>query len=394
MALSMPTILQVLPELRSGGVERGTIEIAEGLMQRGWNALVTSAGGPMTESLRRVKAVHFELPLDSKNPFTIWSNASKLEQIIRSQKVDIIHARSRAPAWSAYWAAQRAKIPFVTTFHGFYGLESPLKKTYNEVMVKGERVIAVSNFVADHIRANYAMDESKLRVIHRGVDLRFFRPDLVNGHRVMQLAKEWHIPEDNHLPIILMPGRVTRWKGQHILLEALHKLPHRNFMCIILGEQSKHPGYLQELQKLIVAYNLTGHVRFANPTMHIATAYGMSQVVVCPSIEPEAFGRVPIEAQAMGKVIITTNHGGARETVIDEETGFLVVPGDADRLAGKIQFVLGMNDEQRQAMGERAMHHVYEHFTTERMCEQTFAVYEELLNARRLVRPSNTAAAA
>ena len=376
-----PIILQVLPELVSGGVERGTIEICEGLHHEGWTALVASAGGPLVESVKRAYGKHFELPLDSKNPFVIWRNAAHLEEIIRVNRVDIVHARSRAPAWSAYIAAKRTKTPFVTTFHGFYSIDNEWKRKYNSVMVKGDRVIAVSNFVAEHMKKEYSFDHDKLRVIHRGVDLRQFRPDLVNGHRVMQLAEKWHVPDD--LPLILMPGRITRWKGHHILLQALASLPHRKFFCMIVGDANKHPGYLKELEELITNLNLAGHVRFAPATPHMANAYGMSDVVVCPSTEPETFGRIPVEAQAMGKPVISTNHGGACETIIDGETGFLVPPGNVEALAHKIQFVLDMSDTQKQELAYRAMEHVHMHFTTERMCAATFDVYDELLAMTR-----------
>ena len=380
MPSGRPTILQVLPQMRSGGVERGTVEIAEGLTLAGWGSLVASAGGPMTESLRRIGTSHIDLPLNSKNPYIIWRNAAALETIIRRQNVSIIHARSRAPAWSAWLAAQRTGIPLVTTFHGFYGLQNKWKQRYNDVMVRGDRVIAVSNFVAEHIRRHYAMDLNKLRIIPRGVDLRQFNSGLINGHRIMQLAEKWHVPDDKK--IILMPGRITRWKGQNVLLDALALLPRDTFYCLMIGESSGHPAYLKELEELVIRHGLEGSVRFADSTRHMANAYGMCDLVVCPSVEPEAFGRVPVEAQAMGKPVIATAHGGALETVIHNDTGLLVPPGDAPSLAAAIDRMFAMPQEEKEDMLARAYYDVQNNFTTQRMSDATLAVYEELLAER------------
>lgn len=387
MTRNQPTILQILPELRSGGVERGTIEIAEALAVAGWRSLVVSAGGPMTEQLKRVNASHIELPVQSKNPFTILRNARRLEEIIKTHEVDIVHARSRAPAWSAWMATRNTQTAFITTFHGVYGLENNWKKKYNEVMVRGERVIAVSNFVAEHILSNYPCDPEKIRVIHRGADVERFRPELASGPRIMQLAQSWHLPEDK--PVILMPGRITRWKGQHVLLEALHKLPHRNFVCILLGESGHHTGYKQELEAMIEQLDLVGHARIIPPTTHMVDAYALAHMVVVPSIEPEAFGRVPVEAQAMGKPVITTDHGGACETVEHGITGWRIKPNDADALADAIQQVLNLPAETLQQMGETSRQRVCEHFSTAAMCNKTLDLYEELLNL-----PKHHAAAA
>lgn len=384
MAIEKPTILQILPEMVSGGVERGTIEVAEALVTHGYRALVASAGGPLVDQLKRVGGEHITLPLQTKNPLQIWKNSQHLIEVIRTAGVDIVHARSRAPAWSAYRAAKQTQTPFVTTFHGFYGLQSSLKKRYNRVMTYGEPVIAVSNYIRDHIVAQYGLQTSQVQVIHRGADVRKFRPDRVSGQRVMQLLEQWHLPEEqlHHVPVILMPGRLTRWKGQHVLIKALGSIPHRNFFCLIVGEMEKHSGYAAELEKLIEQENLVGHVRLTGPTPHMVDVYSMADLVICPSIEPEAFGRVPVEAQAMGKPVIATDHGGACETVIPEQTGWLVPPNDSISLANTIEYALSRTPEQREHMAHIAIEHVRHNFSTEAMCNRVLDVYYEILHGQ------------
>ncbi len=374
-----PTILQVLPALRSGGVERGTVEVAAAIVKQGGRALVASGGGPMETQLRHVGAKHVTLPLGSKNPLYIWRNISALENIIRTYEVDIVHARSRAPAWSAYYAARHCGVPFMTTFHGTYGLESAFKKYYNGIMVKGERVIAISNFIAEHIRQNYNVDPEKIRIIPRGVDINAFDPAKIAPQRMAELVNAWHIPAD--VPILLMPGRFTRWKGQAVLVEALASLPHRNFYCVMFGDREEHPGFQQELETLIRTHRLEGHVLMAGSTPSMPEAYMLADVVLCPSTEPEAFGRVPIEAQAMSRPVIATNHGGACETVENNATGWLVPPSDSAALAAAIDKALSLSRFKRQHMGERGMKRVREDFTTEAMCRKTLEVYGELLDS-------------
>lgn len=371
-----PVILQVLPALKTGGVERGTIEIAKALTKNGWKAIVASSGGPLTPSLSYVGANHITVPLDGKGPLRIWRNISAIENIIRTHKVDIVHARSRAPAWSAYFAAKRCGVHFVTTFHGVYGLKNKWKQKYNAIMTKGERVIAVSHFIARHIKANYTVDAERIRVIHRGIDPKIFSPLAIHPQRMAELSRTWHVPED--LPVILFPGRITRWKGQHVFIEALAKLPHRNFIALLVGDDHGHEQYREELEQLIAQHKLEGHVRMVGATASMPEAYTLARVVVATSLEPEAFGRVVLEAQAMGRPVIATNHGGARETVAHAETGWLIEPNNTDALASQIDDVLQMSDEQIYDIGERAVQNA-RRFSSEDMCERTLAVYNELL---------------
>lgn len=379
-ANKQPVILQVLPELRAGGVERGTIEMAQAIQQAGWQAIVASAGGAMVHQLNQIGAKHIELPLQTKNPFKLRANAKALERIIKEHKVDIVHARSRAPAWSAYWAAQKTGTRFITTFHGTYGLENKWKKRYNAVMTKGDRVIAISEFIAAHIREHYEVDEQKLRIIHRGVDVERFSQDRVTGMRVQELAKSWHMPDDaTDVPVILLPGRITRWKGQSVLLHALAKIKDLPFFCVLMGDDTGHPAYRKELEEMIIRFGLAGKARMAPNTSSMAEAYMLSSVVVAPSTEPEAFGRIPIEAQAMGKPVIVTSHGGFRETVMDGETGWLVPPADANALAAKLREALALTPEQREEWAFRARQHACDYFSSDLMKHKTINVYSELL---------------
>lgn len=372
-----PVILQVLPELKAGGVERGTVEMAAAIARAGWRSLVASAGGPMVQQLRQVGAEHVTLPLATKNPLAMWKNAHHLKRIIKTYEVDIVHARSRAPAWSALKAARATKTPFVTTFHGVYNLQNEFKRQYNGVMAKGDRVIAISHFVAQHILDHYAINPDNIRVIHRGVDFRQFDPERISHYRMAELAKEWRIPDG--VPLVLLPGRITRWKGQDILVRALSRLPHRNFFCVLLGDDEKHPRFRKAVERGVMALGMGDHVRIAGHTPYMAEALTLAHVVVSASREPEAFGRVAVEAQAMGRPIIATDHGGSQETVIPGVTGWLVPPDDPDAMAEALEQALSLTHEQMQLLGEHCMHHIHQNFSSHLMCERTMQVYEELL---------------
>ena len=372
----MPTILQILPKLhQTGGVERGTVEIAAYLVHHGYTALVASAEGEMCKKLEGMGGIHIPLPLDSKNPLTMWRNAKRLEQVIKKHQVDIVHARSRAPAWSAWLACQRTNTRFMTTFHGQYNIQNKWKRKYNSVMVKGRRVIAVSNFIKQHMLDNYEVDESRIRVIHRGVDLSAFGPDKFGRGRMEQLLKDWNIPD---LPVILYPGRITRWKGQDVFVKALAGLGHKNFFAALVGDDQQHPGFREEVEALVREHKLEGHVCMVGSTPYMTEAYQLAKIVVATSVEPEAFGRVAIEAQAMGKPVIATNHGGACETVLDGETGLLVEPGNIEQLTKAIGYALNRGEDELAAIGAAGMERA-KHFSTQQMCERVLGVYQELL---------------
>jgi glycosyltransferase involved in cell wall biosynthesis len=373
------TILQVLPRLDSGGVERGTIDIAEAIAKQGWKSLVASAGGQLLPHIHHVGGEHITLPLHSKNPLVIRKNIASLYDLITSRNVSLIHARSRAPAWAAYYAAKKAGIPFVTTFHGIYSQHSWFKKHYNSVMVKGRRVIAVSEFVRQHILANYDIAPEHITLIHRGVDFKTFDPEKPIADRFIKLNREWRIPEEPR-KIIFCPGRISRIKGQHVLLHALAQLKDIPFLCVFAGKEDGHEDYRAELDALIIQLGLEGLVRIVPATQYMNEAYLLADVVVVPSLQPESFGRIAIEAQAMGKLVVATDHGGARETIIPNETGYLVPPEDAGAMAQAIHYGLTRDGDTMQAMRDYAMQHVRDHFSVTRMKQATLNVYHDVLN--------------
>jgi len=368
-------VLQVLPRLVAGGVERGTVDVAAALVAAGWNAIVASAGGPMVRELQRAGAIHVTLPLASKNPLVIRANIARLAALITSHNVDIVHARSRAPAWSARYAAKRTGRHLVTTMHNVYGEGSALKRRYNSVMAAGERVIAISGFVAEHAMKVYGVAAERLRVIPRGVDLLRFDPDRVTPDRLIALIKPWRLPDG--VPVVLLPGRLTRWKGHHTLIEAVGQLERPDVHAVILG--SGDARYRRELEAAVAKSPAATRFRFIEDCADIAAAYMLADVVVSASTSPEGFGRVIVEAQAMGRQVIATAHGGALETIIDGETGWFYPPGDAAALANALTYVLEQDSATRVAMARREVAHVRTHFSSALMTQRTLAVYEELV---------------
>lgn len=376
----LATILQVIPALGSGGgVERGTVEIAEAITEAGGRALVVSAGGPQVHDLTRAGAEHITLPVDSKNPLTMYANITRLAEVIREQNVDLIHARSRAPGWSAYFAARRTKTPFVTTFHGTYNIGNFLKRYYNSVMTKGARVISISQFIAEHVRRIYGVPASRLRIIHRGVDLYRFDPKKVSAERVVQLANDWRLTDG--CPVIMLPGRLTRWKGQTIFIDAVARLQRRDIRCLIVGGDQGRQDYRRELETMVERHDLGEVVRIVDHCADMPAAYMLSDVVVSASTDPEAFGRVVVEAQALGRPVVATDHGGARETVLVDKTGWLVEPGDAEALSAALAKVIAMDEKARTELSDAAIANVTEHFSKQLMCTKTLDVYNEVLQS-------------
>jgi glycosyltransferase involved in cell wall biosynthesis len=371
------TVLQVLPRLIVGGAERGAVDIAAAIQRAGGVAIVASEGGPMVHELERIKAKHIKLPLAPKRLLTVWRNSRRLARVIEEHQVDIIHARSRAPAWSALRAARKMGIPFVTTYHDTYSAKSSLKTRYNSVMAKGDRVIAISEFVAEHLRAVYHLGVDVLRVIPRGIDLARFNPDAVAAERKIKLVADWNLPDDR--PIILMPARLSRKKGHIVLIEALAKLGRTDICCIMVGDDGRPTAYRRELLSLIHARGLDSIVRLLPQTPDMPTAYSLADVVVAPSIKAEGFGRVAVEAQAMGRPVIASDLGGFRETIVDGVTGLLAPPGDADRLATAIGIALALGPDERANVAAEAGANIRLRFTRERMCADTLAVYRELV---------------
>ena len=372
-------VLQVLPELGQGGVELGTIEIASELQKRGIENYVASEGGRMEYNLERIKVKHFTLPLKTKNIFKMYLNSLRLARIIKKYGITIVHARSRAPAWSAYWAAKRCGVHFVTTFHGTYGLGPwGIKKFYNKIMTYGERVIAISNHIKQHILKNYKMDESKIRLIHRCVNMENFNVETTSAERMIKYLEDNNIPEDK--PIVTLIGRLTNWKGQKLLIEALHLIDNEDFFCVIIGDDQGRKKYSSELRKMIANYNMTDRFLFIRNVKDIPAAMMVSDVVLSTSIEPEAFGRIAIEGQAMGRVVVASNIGGSVETVIDGVTGRLYESTSAKALSEAIDWALHLSTEEREKIGAAGIKNVKEHFTKQIMCDKTIEVYKELIN--------------
>lgn len=370
-------VLQVLPSLVTGGVERGTLEIAEAVARAGGVSLVASAGGPLVAALRQGGSEHVTLKLAAKDPLGILGNARRLERLIRERGVQLVHARSRAPAWSAWLAARRAGVAFVTTYHGVYRENLPFKRRYNAVMAKGDRVIAASRFVARLIEVRHAVDPARIRHIPRGVDPAVFDPDAVPRARLAGLAGAWRVPEG--MAIVLLPGRLSRWKGHAVLIEAVARLPRRDVCLVLLGPLEGRRAYAARLIRHAGRLGLGERLRLPGGCADMPAAMRLADVVVHASTEPEAFGRVVIEAQAMGRPVIAADLGGPAETVEEGSTGWLVPPGDPAALAAALGHVLGLPAPAREEIGTRARAAVLERHTTAAMQAATLAVYRELL---------------
>ncbi|MAP95557.1 MAG: glycosyl transferase [Ponticaulis sp.] len=376
------TVLQVIPELDAGGAERTTLEIVEAVTTANGRALVASQGGRLESELEKLGGELFRLPVKSKSPFTLWKNRSRLIDIIRSEQVDLIHARSRAPAWSALWAARATNTPFVTTYHGSYGGKSAPKKLYNSVMARGDLVIANSEFIAAHIRETYPLPEERLVTIPRGVDTRQFDPSQLDPSRTQDLRKSL---QSAGRYLLTLPARLTEWKGQRLLLEALAQLSsdEQTLLSVaLIGDAQGRTGYLDALESDIKRLHLDELVKISGHYSDMPHLYAASDLVLAPSVRPEAFGRVAVEAQVMGKPVIASNHGGQRETVRHGETGWLVEPGNAHALADAIRSFLHQPDTQRLHMAETARANVLEHFTTAALQEKTLDVYDRAISLK------------
>ena len=373
-----PIVLQVLPELQHGGVEWGTIQVAEALQQNGYTNFVASAGGRLEYELDKMKVKHFKLPLKTKNPIKLYLNSLKLEKIIKENGINIVHARSRAPAWSAYWAAKRAGVKYMTTFHGTYGLgPKGIKKVYNKVMTFGQLVIAISTHIKNHMLQHYNVDESKMRLIHRCVDVEKYAPKSVSQERIIRTIKENNLPEDR--PIISLVGRITRWKGQHILVEAMSMLKNKDAYALIVGSDQGRVKYTEELKATAKKLGVENRIKFIGESFDIPALLMVSDVVLSTAIEPEAFGRAAIEGQAMGKIVLASNIGGSLENLVDGVSGRLFKSNDAKSLAEAMDWALSLPAEEKKKFSEAAIKNVHDNFTKQIMCDKTIAVYNELL---------------
>lgn len=376
MSDGLPVVLQVLPALETGGVERTAVDVAAALAAAGVPSFIASAGGRMVREVERAGATHITLPLEAKNPISLRLNSRRLAAVIERHGIGLIHARSRAPAWSARAAAQRTRIPFVTTFAGTYGEDLPGKRLYNSIMASGDRVIANSHFIARHIAERYPQARGRLVTIPRGIDFNLFDPARVGAERVVHLSRQWRLPDG--VPVVMLPGRLSRWKGQKVLIEAAAQVKTAEFLCLIVGDDQGRDGYRKELEREIRHRGLAGKVCVLDHCKDMAAAYMLADVVVSASIEPEAFGRIPVEAQAMGRPVIATDHGGAAETVRHGETGWLVPPGDAAALAAAIDAALGLDAATRADLAPYARAHAAATWSLDKMTAATLELYGDL----------------
>ena len=384
------TILQIIPQLDTGGAEMATLEMAGALSLAGARAVVFSEGGRLVAEIEGAGGQVLTFPAGTKNPARMLANAARLARFIRERGVDLVHARSRAPAWSALLAARRTGVPLVTTYHGIYGSRGPLKTLYNSVMARGDLVIANSLYTADLIRERHGTPAERLRVIHRGADLAKFDPAAVAPERVRALRDAWGVAA--HERVVLQAARLTDWKGQRYVIEAAARLAASGRLdgvtVVLAGDAQGREGYAAALERLIRSHGLGDRVRLVGHCDDIPAAFLTAHVAVVASTEPEAFGRAAVEAQAMGCPVVAAELGAVPETVCtaadgpgEAPTGWRVPPADADALAEAVAEGLGLSDEARRAMGDAARQRVAARFSIERMRERTLAVYDELLRS-------------
>jgi glycosyltransferase involved in cell wall biosynthesis len=384
MNLSGRTILQILPRLDAGGAERTTLDVAAAIVQAGGRALVACDGGRMVSDLQVLGGVWARFPASAKNPLKMLLNSRKLARLMVDERVDLVHARSRAPAWVALGASRIAQKPLVTTYHGAYGGGSSLKLHYNSVMARGDVVIANSHYTAASITKLYPFAEPRLRVIHRGTDLRQYSASAVDPARVTQLRQSWGV--EPHERIVLLAARLTGWKGQRVLIEAAAKLQIEGVRYVLAGDPQGRDGYVKELDRLIEAKGLKGIVTHVGHCADMPAAFLAASVVAVPSTEPEAFGRSAVEAQAMGTPVVVSDLGAVPETVLappdvgpEARTGWRVPAGDADALAEALRGALSLGASARDSLARRARAHVERHFSLEQMTRDTLDVYAGLL---------------
>lgn len=379
------TLLQVIPEMETGGAEQTTLDVARAVTRAGGRALVATRGGRMTARLEADGAKVILLPAQSKNPLVILLNAVRLAGVIRREKVTMVHARSRAPAFSALWAARATGAPFVATYHGVYRARTSLKRWYNAVMTRGDLVIANSDYTAAHVRAEHGVGTDRMVTIPRGVDLARFDPDAVAPERVEALRRAWGVPDDDHRARILLAGRLTRIKGHLTVIEAVRRMAQdgrRDVLVLFAGDDQGRTGYAAEVQAAIDAAGLGAAVRIVGHCDDMPAAYLLADIAILPTTVPESFGRAAVEPQVMGRPVIAANHGGVTETVVDGETGWLVPVADPDAWAQALAASVDAGPDRRAAMGRAGQERSRRLYSVDAMCAATLAAYERVLEAR------------
>lgn len=381
MAPHQLTVLQILPALGAGGAEQSCVAVNAALVKAGHRSIVVSAGGFMLERILQDGGTHMLLPADSKNPLVMMKNATRLARIVRQHKVTHLHARSRAPAWSAYWAAQALHLPFITTFHAAYAAKNYAKKFYNSVMARGDKVIAISRTIAQHIAAAYPDATERLVTIPRGIDLSRFAPAQVTEQRKQALREVWQIPAE--ATVLLCPARLSPIKGQGVFIAALSLLAQNSqlppdHVAVLIGDDQGRSDYRRHLQSMIESAGLQAHIKLHDHCPDMPAAYALSRLTIVPSLVPEGFGRVPIEAQAMGVPVIASDLGAMRETVRHGETGWLVPHDDPAALAAAIHSAFHLPPAAHQQMIVTARENVLQHYDVAAMTKKTLEVYEAL----------------
>jgi glycosyltransferase involved in cell wall biosynthesis len=378
------TLLQVIPRLETGGAEQTTLDIAAAVTAAGGRSLVASMGGRMEGALGPGQLLR--IAVHAKNPLTIMANAVRLARLIGRRKVSLIHVRSRAPAFSALWAARATGIPLVATYHGVYNAQSAAKRWYNSIMTRGRVVIANSDYTRAHVIAQHHVDPAKVIAIPRGVDIARFDPGAVSEPRRQALAEAWGLRASDPRVKVLLAGRLTRWKGQTLAIAAAARLKAQgveDFLLIFAGDSQGRETYQAELETLIDAQDLKDQVRLVGHCADMAAAYALCDIAIAPSLDPEAFGRTAVEPQAMGRPVIAADHGAARETVLPGQTGWLAQPGDADSWAEALGQAIAAGPERRAQMGRTAMERTRRLYSVEAMCAATLRIYAAILQDRR-----------
>jgi len=378
-------VLQVIPKLGYGGAETGCYDIGHYLAEKNCDSYIATSGGELLKYVRKNKVKILRIPVHSKNPLLIFFNTIILVLFILLKNINIVHARSRAPAWSSYLACLITRRKFITTFHGTYNFKNKFKKFYNSVMLKSQLTIAGSNFIFNHISENYSeylTRQKKLRVIFRGINIEYYHPKNISLLKKEKLRKEWEISTSKFT--ILLPGRLTQWKGQEKFIEALNILIEdfdiSNFQAIILGSDQGRKVYKKKLLNLVQRYRLGQKIKFINNCKEMPLAYSLADAVVSASVEPEAFGRVSVEAQAMGKIIVASNLGGSKETIVKGKSGFLYKHDDPRQLAKTLNDVIEMDQDSLNSIGNEGRKNVTKKFDVESMCDSTLREYKKLLN--------------
>jgi glycosyltransferase involved in cell wall biosynthesis len=378
------TLLQVVPELETGGAEQTTIDVAHAVVRCGGKALVATRGGRMAARLESDGGRLAQMPVQSKNPLVMLGNAARLVDLIRREKVSLVHARSRAPAFSALWAAQATGTPFVATYHGVYKAKSSLKRWYNAVMTRGDLVIANSNYTRDHVLAEHQLDPAKIVSIPRGVDLDRFNPSWVTPERVQALRDAWGVDAKDRRVKLILAGRLTRIKGHLTIIEAAARMKAegRDFLILFAGDDQGRTGYREEIETAIVRAGLSDQVKVVGHCDDMPAAYLLADLAMLPTTVPESFGRTAVEPQVMGRPVLASDHGGTTETVVHGETGWLVKVGDSEAWAVAMGRAIDTGQGRLAAMGQAAANRARQLYSVDAMCEATLEAYARVLAAR------------